>query len=436
MKRLVFVIFCAIAAAARGDVLALPEPIDPTQFRAVDPAMAALGQLLFYDPILSGNRNISCATCHHPSLGTADGIALSLGEGGIGLGPDRIADAANLPEQHIPRHAPALWNLGHETFAVMFHDGRLELDGTRPSGIRTPLGTEMETGFASVLSAQSMFPVLSPDEMAGHYSENDISAAVRTGRITGDGGAWDLLTDRLDAIPDYRTEFTTVFGPEEIDFTDVSDALAAFIEHEWRADQSLFDAYLNGASPLPDAAMTGMGLFYGELGCSGCHSGPFQTDHAFHVTGMVQFGPGKRGRFEDHSRDEGRFRVTGDAADLYAFRTPSLRNIFDTAPYGHTGAYAELDAFLVAHAAPRAAWAAFDPASVAIPDLGGDPFAPSQDAAMQEAVLAMVPYDDRALTQAELADLLAFLATLTDVTSLEGRLGIPDTVPSGLPIDR
>ena len=438
MKKTVFIASLALATSLSAQDLALPGAIDPQGYRTVDPAMAELGQLLFYDPVLSGNRNISCATCHHPGLGTADGVALSLGEGGVGLGIERVADPANLPEQHIPRHAPALWNLGHESFSVMFHDGRLELDPDRASGIRTPLGTEMEMGFASVLSAQSMFPVLSPDEMAGHYSENEIAQAVRMGRITGAGGAWDLLTDRIEAIPDYRTRFTEVFGPGEITFTQVSDALAVFIEFEWRADQSPFDAYLRGEEVrLSPLAFEGMELFYGELGCAACHSGPFQTDHAFHVTGLVQFGPGKRGRFEDHARDEGRFRVTGDPADLYAFRTPSLRNVAITDPYGHTGAYPSLETFLAAHTAPRAAWDAFDPATVPMPSLEGwDAFAPARDPAIRDAILAAVPYEDRALSDPELAALVAFLGTLTDPEALEGRLGIPDTVPSGLPVDR
>ncbi|WP_286909276.1 cytochrome-c peroxidase, partial [Roseovarius sp.] len=51
-----------------------------------------LGRELFFDPILSGNRNISCATCHHPNLGSADGMSLALGEGGLGLGAARSAD--------------------------------------------------------------------------------------------------------------------------------------------------------------------------------------------------------------------------------------------------------------------------------------------------------------------------------------------------------
>lgn len=437
MRRPLSILALAALPAAAADEAALPAPVDPAGYAAHDPAMIALGRFLFYDPILSGNRGVSCATCHHPRFGTSDGVSLSIGDGGRGLGPERAADPENPPEELIPRNAPGLWNLGHADFTVMFHDGRLEADASRPSGLRTPLGPEMETGFASVLSAQSMFPVLSPDEMAGHYSENEISRAVRMGRITGDGGAWDLLTDRLEAIPEYRSAFTELFGPGEIAFTEVSDAIAAFVAEEWRADDSPFDRHLRGEADLPAEAASGMALFYGPAGCSDCHSGPFQTDHGFHATGLVQFGPGKRGRFEEHVRDEGRYRVTGDPADLFAFRTPSLRMVTETAPYGHDGAYPDLERFLRAHSAPRAAWGAYDAALARVPRIeGDDTFAPLTDPAMAEAVLAATTVPERPLAPEDIARLVAFLGALTDEGALAGRLGVPETVPSGLPVER
>lgn len=92
-----------------------------------------------------------------------------------------MVDPQNLPTHRIPRNAPALFNVGALEYRSFFHDGRLELDETRAGGIRTPLGTEMEQGFASLLSAQTMFPVLSADEMAGHLGESDVSRAVRQG---------------------------------------------------------------------------------------------------------------------------------------------------------------------------------------------------------------------------------------------------------------
>jgi cytochrome c peroxidase len=94
----------------------------------VDMRRVMLGQLLFYDPVLSGSQEVSCATCHHPRFGTGDGVSLSLGDGATGLGPDRAVDPDNLPEQRIPRNAPGLFNLGEPEFTVMFHDGRLEAD--------------------------------------------------------------------------------------------------------------------------------------------------------------------------------------------------------------------------------------------------------------------------------------------------------------------
>jgi len=89
-----------------------PAPLSDADYMKVDLQEAELGQLLFYDPILSGNKIISCATCHHPDFATGDGVSLSIGEGGIGLGPARRADPDNMPEQRIPRHAHALFNLG------------------------------------------------------------------------------------------------------------------------------------------------------------------------------------------------------------------------------------------------------------------------------------------------------------------------------------
>ncbi|MGB5559120.1 MAG: cytochrome-c peroxidase, partial [Paracoccaceae bacterium] len=277
---------CTIGAAIAGD---LPAPVSDAMYLPVARAEAELGQLLFWDPILSGNRNISCASCHHPQFGTSDGLSLGLGEGGVGLGPDRIPDPANLPEQRIPRNAPALFNLGARTFTVLFHDGRIEADASRASGLRTPLEDDMMLGFDSVLSAQTMFPVLSPDEMAGHYSENDVAKAVRQGRITGPGGAWGIIAARVAAIADYRARFKEVY-PEiaagrDIAFTDISNAIAAFVAMEWRSDGSPFDRHLRGEQALTGDQALGMDLFYGSAGCAACHSGPFQTDKAFHAMG-------------------------------------------------------------------------------------------------------------------------------------------------------
>lgn len=425
-----------------GMASGLPAPLTDKDFPAVDMGEVELGRHLFWDPILSGNRNISCGTCHHPRHGSGDGVALSLGEGGIGIGPERVADPDNLPEQHIPRNAPALWNLGAKQWTVLFHDGRIEVDETRAGGLRTPLEDEMVTGFRDLLSAQTMFPVLSQDEMAGQYGENDVSRAVRLGVLTGQGGAWDVIADRVAAIDAYQEQFKAVYpeiaAGQPIHFTDISNAISAFVAFEFRSDDSVFDGYLRRDEALSRGAEEGMALFYGEAGCGNCHSGALLTDFDFHAMGDLQIGPGKGARFENHKRDAGRARVTNEDADLYQFRTPSLRNVVLNAPYGHAGAIDDLAAYLQHHSAPRAGWASFERDRVNLPDLVGTPiFAIADDPQEVSAILAAIEFEDAPLSDAQIASLVTFLESLTGETAqMGGRLGIPVEVPSGLPVDR
>ena len=391
--RLNFVLAALLAAlSGMADAQDLPEPVTDADFAPVRLDEARLGQLLFYDPILSGNREVSCATCHHPRFATGDGLSLSLGDGGKGLGPERVADPANPPEARVPRNATALFNLGAKEFTRLFHDGRIEVDPSRVGGLRTPMDDEMVAGFASLLSAQTMFPVLSADEMAGHIQENEVSRAVRQGLITGPGGAWDLIARRVAAVPGYAERFAAVYpeiaGPEDIAFTDISNAVAAFMAFEWRSDNAPFDAYLRGTGDLPAAARAGMDLFYGRAECGTCHAGKFQTDHDFHAMGAPQIGPGKAAKFEHHVRDEGRFRVTGRAEDKYAFRTPSLRNVALTGPYGHAGAHRGLAAFIRDHADPQAGLARYDLAQAVLPKLPFDDGLAMSDATEVAAIAA------------------------------------------------
>ncbi len=429
-----------VLAATFAQAETLPSPVTNDMFAPVNLAEAELGQLLFYDPILSGNHNIACATCHHPAFATADGVALAIGEGGIGLGPDRHADPAHMPEGRIPRNAPALFNLGAAEFTVLFHDGRLEADPLQPGGIRTPMDADMVTGFASVLSAQTMFPVLSGAEMAGDYRENDIGRAVRQGLITGTDGAWNLIARRVAGIPFYVEKFKTVYpritSPDHIAFTDISNAIAVFMAHEWRSDTAPFDAVLRGAATLEGSAERGMKLFYGTANCANCHSGPFLTDHAFYAMGAPQIGPGKSAPFQDHSRDEGRYGVTGDPGDRYAFRTPSLRNVALTGPYGHAGGHAKLTDFIAAHADPEQALRNFDAAQVTLPTLPVEDFTVMRDPEQVAELAHAVVIQPVPLSPQDITDLTAFLETLTDPVAIEGRLGIPDDVPSGLPVVR
>ncbi|WP_171123353.1 MULTISPECIES: cytochrome-c peroxidase [unclassified Ruegeria] len=422
------VVVVSIMPAAAQDLGPKPEFVEP------DLDEVELGRLLFYDPILSGNKNISCATCHHPKLGTSDGLSLGIGEGGAGLGEKRKLDAENPPEQRIPRNSPGLWNLGATEFTTFFHDGRLEADPTRENGIRTPLGTHMRSGFNSALAAQAMFPVLSPDEMAGHYSENDVSQAVRLGLLTQEGGAWDLIAARIAAIPEYEQRFSLIAPGDAITFSAIANVIADFIAFEWRADNSPFDLAMRGEADLPEEAARGMQLFYGKAGCSTCHSGWFQTDHKFHSIAMPQIGPGKAARFESHVRDDGRLRVTGDAEDSFAFRTPSLRNVTLTAPYGHSGAYARLEDVVRHHLDPEGSLHTYTLELAVLPDFpGAKDHQAFSDPEIMDAIAKSSDLPKTSLTDQEISALLSFLGSLEDPTE---RLGVPEKVPSGLHVDQ
>ena len=429
--------------AAEGAV-ALPRPLTDADFPEHPQAEIDLGRLLFWDPILSGNRNIACATCHHPRFGTSDGLSLGIGEGGHGIGPDRKPDEADYPEQRIPRNAPGLWNVGARGFTVLFADGRIEVDPSRPTGFRTPLEDEMVTGFASLLSAQTMFPVLSNDEMAGHYEENDISTLVRQGRLTGPDGAWAAIAARVAAIPVYRQMFDAAYpdiaAGRKIGFTDISNAIAAYMTFDFRSDTAPFDARLRGERQLDPRAVAGMELFYGKAGCSVCHSGPLLTDMKFHAMGDPQIGPGKAERFESHQRDTGRMKVSNDHAQAFAFRTPPLRNVTLTSPYGHAGAYHDLRAYLVQHVDPGVGLKNYDVAEAVLPgmDLGKPDLVPGADGADFDGIAAAAAGASRpSLEAVEIDDILAFLKCLEDPVAVAGgRMGIPDAVPSGLRVER
>ncbi|MDF1854129.1 cytochrome c peroxidase [Pseudooceanicola sp.] len=412
------------------------DAVTHSEFPPTDMELALLGRDLFFDPLLSGNLNISCATCHQPSLGTADAVSLSLGEGALALGADRHAGARNPPQARIPRNAPALFNLGAYEFTTLFHDGRTQTDPTAPFGIRMPPGRALERPLPSVLAAQALLPLQSRDEMAGNPGENAIADAVAAERIGGPDGAWALVAARVASNPIYAERFAALIGPRDLHITDIARALAEFSGYEFRSTDSPFDAYLGGdRTALSPQQKRGLALFEDKAGCSGCHSGRYQTDHEFHALALPQFGPGKDA---DGYSDTGRYYVTGLEEDRYRFRTPSLRNVALTAPYGHNGAYATLAGIVRHHLDPVAGLAGFDRSQVRLPAApeGADDWRVMEDFDEVMRIAESAEITPVQLSDGEIADILAFLAALTDPAAGKGRLGAPTRVPSGLPIDR
>ena len=436
-----------LSAALSGGVAnarSMPQPASDADFfdnGQASPAKVELGMLLYWDKVLSGNRNIACATCHHALTGTGDGLALPIGEGGRGLGITRgNGSGDDAVHERVPRNAPPVYNLGARQFTVMFHDGRIEADPDHPSGFHSPAGGQLPPGLDNALAAQAMFPVTSAAEMAGQAGENEIAGAAVAGDLTG---VWELLAGRLRGIDEYVQRFILAYPgdvkeADDITFVHAANAIAAYEAVAFRADDSPFDRFLRGdGAAMSPAARRGMRLFYGTAGCADCHSGIFQTDLRFHAIAMPQIGPGKGDGPSGHE-DYGREQVSGDPADRYRFRTPSLRNVSLTGPWGHAGAYDSLRAVVEHHLDPVAGLQTYDPSQLALPSVGDALDAIDlevhEDPDSRDAIAAANELAPMALRPGAVDDLMAFLHALTDEGSLDLRRQVPFSVPSGLPL--
>jgi cytochrome c peroxidase len=442
MLHLVLAVLAAPVAPAAGDPL-LPPPVTDEDFRPATPEQVELGRMLFYDKELSGNRNISCGTCHHSLTDTGDGLSLPVGEGGRGLGMTRdVGSGAERIHERVPRNAPPVFNLGARQVTTMFHDGRVAEDPQHPDQFLSPAGPQLPDGLHSVLAVQAMFPVTSAAEMAGQAGENPIADAGAAGNLGYAGGVWEQLGDRLRAIPGYVELFLAAY-PNEIESADdityvhAANAIAAFEGTVWRATNSPFDRFLAGQKrAMSKQAQQGMKLFYGSAGCSSCHSGVFQSDEQFYAIAMPQFGPGK-GHGAYGYEDYGRGAVTGAVRDRYRFRTPPLRNVALTGPWGHDGAYDTLDGIVRHHLDPVWSLLNYDEDQCVLPPARGlsqEDFLPMQDPNVVSAIAAANELEPMALTEDQIDLLMEFLLALTDPASLDLRKDVPFSVPSGLPV--
>lgn len=418
----------------------LPRPLQPSDFQSFDARQVKLGQLLFFDPILSGNRNISCGTCHSPDHASADGLSLGIGEGGMGVGPDRTpGTGAERIAKRIPRNAPALWNLGAKEIDTLFHDGRVTVSDIYENGFNSPAQEWLPQGLNSILAVQALFPLTSQFEMAGDPKENQVAGAAYD-RIDA---VWPILAKRVRIIPEYATQFVAAFDdvvdPLDVDISHIANALAAFQATEYQSIDSPFDAYLAGErSALSTGQLAGLELFFGKVGCSGCHSGPLLTDQKFHALMLPHFGPGRTRKWDPVVRDPGHMAVSDRLEDAYRFRTPSLRNVALTGPYGHNGAYPTLGGIIRHHLDPTAGFAEWCPGLAALPDvpwLSEKDFLPFADAYERSRLASRLDIRPVPLSEAEVDDLVAFLHALTGTSSIKGRLGRPASVPSGLRVD-
>jgi len=269
------------------------------------PQKVELGRKLFFDARLSADGRISCATCHDPKFGFADSKPVAEGIGG----------------RRGARNTPTILNAMFN--ASQFWDGR-----------------------ADSLDAQAVMPLINADEMGNRSLEE--------------------VVERIKRIAEYSGQFEEVFN-RPVTIEDVGKAIASY-ERTLVSGNSAFDRYIAGdRAALSDSASRGLGLFRGKGRCSICHnfnlSFPFLTDQNYRNTGIAANNPAfndltaaalqvaRTGATPERlaalgkqkgAADLGRFLITGNALDIGAFRTPSLRNVELTAPYFHDGSAATL----------------------------------------------------------------------------------------------
>jgi len=260
--------------------LGLP-PVPVPEDNPITAEKVALGRRLFYDKRLSSDNSVACATCHNPVLGFTDGSIHSTGVGG----------------KTGKRNAISLLNAAYDP--VQFWDGR-----------------------APTLEAQVGTPMEAPDEMNQPHT---------------------VAVSKLRKDPALQTEFDSAFGPGPITIEKIQKAIASF-ERMLISGNSAFDRYeyAGDKTALSPAAVRGLAIFRdpNKGNCAACHTINSRyalfTDGKFHNTGEGVDGEG-------NLTDLGRFTETKHDADKGAFKTPSLRNVAESAPYMHDGQLKTLD---------------------------------------------------------------------------------------------
>jgi len=296
------IILALMLCAAAGPVLAGGiEPLGDVPVPATNPQTAEkidLGRTLFFDRRLSGDGTMSCASCHIPEQGFADGQAIAL----------------NYPTTRNWRNSQTLVNVAYQK--GLFHDGR-----------------------SGSLEEQALFPLMSAFEMNQNL---------------------DFVEEELRSVPEYVAAFTRVFGSPDITREQIAMAIAAFERTIVSRDAPL-DRYLAGdEKALSGAAQAGMAIFTGKGRCNTCHAGGNLADDGFHALNVPESPEFERdprvaatrrfvakvSGYEDFrtlAEDPGRFLVTKDKREWKAFRTPTLREIARTAPYMHNGIFTTLE---------------------------------------------------------------------------------------------
>lgn len=424
-----------------GTVEGLPESIDTQVRRSIgnwgvvpigamprqQPALVALGQSLMFDKILSGNRDISCASCHEPALHATDGLPLAVGTGGTGQGAERTLGAGR---QFVPRNAPSLLNTGIGLFYI-FWDGRLaRFEPGRP-------GAPLPPNLPNLLAAQALLPVLNRVEMRGNPGDVDVFGNPNELAAFGDSQStqiWQAVMARLLAVPEYVSMFAAAFPAtprSQLGFQHAAAAMAAFQMEMLTKANTPFDRFLSrDNTALTTEQKRGALLFFGDAQCASCHNGPFLGGQSFANTGVPQIGPGVGNAAP---LDFGRGEVLNVEFYRFAFRIPPLRNVELTAPYFHNGTFATLESAVAHYNDVTTSLRTYDPSQ--LPAAFQSSY--HGDVSTNNAILATLDFRLRQplnLTDTQLAEIVAFLRSLTDPAARDLSAIAPSSVPSGLPL--
>lgn len=251
-----------------------PHPAD----NAPTPARVELGKKLFFDPRLSGDGNMSCASCHSPLMGWSDGMATGKG----------------FKSMVLDRASPTVINTAYNSIQMW--------DGRKKS-----------------LEDQAMGPM---------------EATVEMNMDTAKLFKW------LNASAGYKALFAEAYPGAPIDADTLSKAIASF-ERTVVSNTSPFDQWVAGkADAMTPDQIKGFAIFIDPKkgNCSACHSGPNFTDNGFHNLGLASFGK--------DNPDVGRYAQRPVAVNKGAFKTPTVREAANTAPYFHDGSAATLEALV------------------------------------------------------------------------------------------
>lgn len=271
-------------------------------------AKIELGRQLYFDPRLSRDGTVSCASCHHPDKGYAFDTQFGVGVKG----------------QEGGRNSPVSYN-------------------------RILSGPQFWDGRADSLEAQAVGPIANPIEM---------------------GFTHDECVERLETIEGYRIQFEKIFPDSGVTIDNVGKAIASFervvvtgpspadyyepvllVESQFpelvkdleafeEEDPDSFDFYMEAVensekNPMSEAAIRGRKLFFDKRSnCSTCHTGANFSDEQYHNLGVGM---------DTEKPDLGRFDQTKENKDLGAFKTPTIRNVALTAPYMHDGSQKTLE---------------------------------------------------------------------------------------------